>query len=458
MSQKNIIFKYVSLIFLFSLILSQVNFADTLIGISKDSNYYFNGQEYAPMRVYDVKSSDDAVKQLVLLRDLATLGYELKWLSESREIIVNSASPLNPVAVPKLNQGLEVKISDITTRIDTYELQTYTVNGMAMVDISQMPYTYFAHLPDSWARPYFYLLNAIKVRTDSNLIFTEKATVGNFSDSIRQTLSHYLPEKYTTGMLPQSIKVLKEDTDETKILTRELAAALTVEVLKVIDPSFSTVKADSRIFTDGASIDASMLDAMTTLYQANVLSTNLRGEIAPKKEITLQEAMVILAKSLMVYMKETPPYAVSTKKEDISEFEQIGGIYQVGRNRLPISLNNSGIRLSIYDVFLEESDEILSLVIDQDYVHMGGVYALEALYPQVFSATVIMSNGERIEKNMGRMVSYDYLGKGIFRTYLQIAPPIAEMNASSRLISKDEITKVILHGPQHFELAIDLIE
>lgn len=160
----------------------------------------------------------------------------------------------------------------------------------------------------------------------------------------------------------------------------------------------------------------------------------------------------------MVYRKETQPYAESPEKKDISEFEQIDGIYQVTRNSLPISFNKSGVRLAIYDVFLEESDEVLNLVIDQDYAHMGGVYALEALYPQVSSVTVILNNGEQIEKNMGRMVSYDYLGRGIFRTYLQIAPPVAEMNASSRVISKDEIVKVVLHGPKNIDVSIDLSE
>jgi len=216
MSQKNIILKYVALILFVSMLLSQVNFADTLMGISKVPNYYFNGQEYEPIRCYEVKNSGDAVKQLVLLRDLAQFGYELKWLSESRQIIVNPVSIIHKETVPKLNQGLEVKISDIITQIDTYDLQTYTVNGLAMVDIEQLPYTYFAHLPDSWARPYFYLLNAIKVRTDSNLTFTEKATVGNFIDYIRQALRHYLPELNMTEIMPQSIEMIIDGIDETQ--------------------------------------------------------------------------------------------------------------------------------------------------------------------------------------------------------------------------------------------------
>lgn len=409
-----------------------VSFGDTIKGVSDSPHYYFNGNEFEPITVYDVEDAEGNVQELILLRDLTQFGYSLKWESSSRTIeILHSTSVPMYQKPPEIRLNTKLVISDIKTKYyGDASIDTYIANGLSFIKLERLPYGYYDYLPAVWARPYYYALNASDYLYNDHSPLGNKITAETFSVTIANMLSNELPAFNRTeylskgksdyqGLIEKGI-FKGVSLNETSNLSREQIAVICNNLLDIL-------KIDYQRYTTHSS-----------LYEIN-----------PKAVVNTQEAIVILSK-MLEKVDIIEPFKVYPKERmNLTNLNYVGGRYEIDTFTKPLTISQVEPKLTVYDAFIKSNNGTITLVIDQDYAAMGGIYSNQTLSPQISEVDVVLKTGETIRKSMGRMPNYNYIGAGVYRTTIQINPPVQGMNESSKVINLDDIESIILRAPEN---------
>ena len=165
--------------------------------------------------------------------------------------------------------------------------------------------------------------------------------------------------------------------------------------------------------------------------------------------MSTQEAIVILSK-MLEKVDIIEPFKVYPKERmNLTNLNYVGGRYEIDTFTKPLTISQVEPKLTVYDAFIKSNNGTITLVIDQDYAAMGGIYSNQTLSPQISEVDVVLKTGETIRKSMGRMPNYNYIGAGVYRTTIQINPPVQGMNESSKVIHLDDIESIILRAPEN---------
>jgi len=172
-----------------------VSFGDTVKAVSDSPHYYFNGNEFEPITVYEVEDVEENIQELILLRDLTQFGYSLKWESSSRtiEILPSTSIPLHQNN-PEIKLNTKLVKSDIKTKYyDDVSIDTYIANGLSFIKLERLLYGCYDFLPAVCSRPYYYALNASGYLYNEHSPLGNKITAETFSVTIANLLSNELP-------------------------------------------------------------------------------------------------------------------------------------------------------------------------------------------------------------------------------------------------------------------------
>lgn len=396
-----------------------IGFGDTITGISDSPYYYFDGNEYEPITVYEVEDMDGYVNHLILLRDLSRLGYTLKWNAVDRTIEIIHALGLENSKSSAVTIGTQIMHSDIKAKYYDLELiDIYVANGMTFINIERLPYAYYNYLPDKWARPYINTMSAAGYFKSTQNAFNALITAGDLSVTLANILG---TESNTFDALVALGLFNGVAVQDTTYLTRDDLLIIEHNLLNLLEVDTNAVESNPN---------------------TNYLS--------------IQEAIVLLCKTLETYHVINPFEPYTEERMDLNDLNIVNGIYETNGFEKPLILSSSAPKLTLYNAFLKSANGVISLEIDQDYAPMGGIYSILTLHPQITQMDVVLKSGEIITKNMGRMPNYSYLGSGIFRTSIQINPPVQGMNESTVTIDLKSIDHLILHAPNNVLLKISM--
>ncbi|GAB6108918.1 hypothetical protein JCM19376_28740 [Fusibacter bizertensis] len=444
-----------------------IGFGDTVKGASSQPNYFFNGNEFEPIPVYEVVDMDGNSKDLILLRDLTHLGYALEWNSTSRTIDITHSTKEQNFQKTVIKKGTIVTLSDVKTHFYTDEaIDTYIANGLSFISLERLPYAYYDYLPDSWARPYIFSLNAKGYFHNDNKSFSEIITAEQLSPTIASVLSDNLASFKRTEYIKEGKSDFEGLTDAGVFsgfsissgasITRETMTRIGKNILDMLHVDYTMYSHIISDYSDRDSVSLAALASVDLFYNAGVLTVNAEDKLLPKNKVTAQEAGVILSKMLAKFgvMEAFVPY--TSERTDLASFKLVDGAYDITGFTKPITLSESEPKLTLYGVSFRTMKEVITIEIDQDYAPMGGIYAKQMLNPQIIQVDVVLKTGEVIQKRMGRMPNYNYIGSGIYRTSLQITPPVQGVDESSEYIQLDEIESIILHAPNEIALRIKM--
>ncbi len=409
-----------------------VSFGDIVKGVSDSPHYYFNGNEFEPITVYDVEDAEGNVQELILLRDLTQFGYSLKWESSSRTIeILHSTSVPMYQKPPEIRLNTKLIISDIKTKYyGDASIETYIANGLSFIKLERLPYGYYDYLPAVWARPYYYALNASGYLYNDHSPLGNKITAETFSVTIANLLSNELPAFNRTEYLS------KGKSDYQGLIEKGIFKGVSLNETSNLSREQIAV------------ICNNLLDILKIDYQGYTTHSSLY-EINPKAIVSTQEAIVILSK-MLEKVDIIEPFKVYPKERmNLTNLNYVGGRYEIDTFTKPLMISQVEPKLTVYDAFIKSNNGTITLVIDQDYAAMGGIYSNQTLSPQISEVDVILKTGEMIRKSMGRMPNYNYIGAGVYRTTIQINPPVQGMNESSKVIHLDDIESIILRAPEN---------
>lgn len=438
-----------------------VSFGDTIKGVSDSPHYYFNGNEFEPITVYDVEDAEGNVQELILLRDLTQFGYSLKWESSSRTIeILHSTSVPMYQKPPEIRLNTKLVISDIKTKYyGDASIDTYIANGLSFIKLERLPYGYYDYLPAVWARPYYYALNASDYLYNDHSPLGNKITAETFSVTIANMLSNELPAFNRTeylskgksdyqGLIEKGI-FKGVSLNETSNLSREQIAVICNNLLDILKIDYQRYTTHSSLYVDQSQVAVNAIKSIDLLLNLGVLTVNSKAEINPKAIVSTQEAIVILSK-MLEKVDIIEPFKVYPKERmNLTNLNFVGGRYEIDTFTKPLTISQVEPKLTVYDAFIKSNNGTITLVIDQDYAAMGGIYSNQTLSPQISEVDVVLKTGETIRKSMGRMPNYNYIGAGVYRTTIQLNPPVQGMNESSKVIHLDDIESIILRAPQN---------
>lgn len=442
-----------------------IGYGDTIKGTSNAPTYYFDGNDFKPITVYEVVDVDGNSKDLILLRDLTRFGYALNWDGTSRTIDIAHSTKEQNTQKTVIKNGMAVAMSDIKTNFYTDEsIDTYIANGLSFIPLEHLPYAYFDYLPDSWARPYIFSLNAKGYFYNDHKPYSEIVT----AEQLSTTIANILEDKLAPFKRSVYVKLGQSDFEGVRdagvfsgfsissgaSITRETMARIGMNILDLLQVDYTMYDEQPSDYIDRISVSAAALESVDLFYRAGILTSNAEGKLMPKNKVSAQEAGVIFSKMLEKFgqMEAVVPY--TSERTDLASLKLVDGAYEITGFTKPITLSNVEPKLTLYGVSFRSIKDVLTLEIDQDYAPMGGIYAKQTLYPQITQVDIILKSGEIIQKQMGRMPNFNYIGSGIYRTIIQVAPPVQGMNESSKYIQLDEIDSIIIHAPNDIALWI----
>jgi hypothetical protein len=440
-----------------------IGYGDTIKGTSNAPTYYFDGNDFEPITVYEVVDVDGNSKDLVLLRDLTRFGYALNWDSTSRTIDITHSTKEQIAQTTVIKKGMTVKLSDIKTNLYTDEsIDTYIANDLSFISLERLPYAYYDYLPDAWARPYIFSLNAKGYFYNDHKSFGEIVT----AEQLSTTIANILDDKLSAFKRAAYIKLGQSDFEGVRdagvfsgfsissgaSITRETMTRIGKNMLDMLQVDYTIYGDVTSGYADRENVSEAALESVDLFYNAGILTVNTDGNLMPKNKVSAQEAGVILSKMLEKFgqMDAIVPY--TGERADLSTFKLVDGAYEITGFTKPIILSDEEPKLTLYGVSLRSIKDVLTLEIDQDYASMGGIYAKQTLYPQITQVDIILKSGETIQKQMGKMPNFNYIGSGIYRTVIQVAPPVQGMNESSKYIQLNEIDSIIIHAPNDIAL------
>ena len=442
-----------------------ISFGDTIEGVGVKPRYYYNGNEFEPIKTYDVKDSQGNVHELVMLRELVQFGYSLKWDSVLRQINIVHNSTGDNIEVPEIKKGTQITLSDVRTQLyGLDQIETYLSNGLAFIPIYRLPYVYYDYLPDTWARPFLYALNLEGYYINFQQSFKEKITAEQLSTSIANILegeSNTFRRSYYSTKGLSDFEGLKEagmfsgvSLTSSSYISREEMAQIGINILDKLQVNYKNFVTEPNPYSDSTKISDRAVNSVNIFYNAGILSLNKHGEIMPLNKVSSQEAAVILAKLLEKFNLITPFRSYSEDRLALSDLKITEDVYEIDSFDKPIVISNIEPKLTLYNAFVKDQNGDLTLVLDQDYAPMGGIYSVLSLNPQITQADVVLKTGEKIRKQMGRMPNYRYIGMGVYRTLLQLQPPVQGINESSATFNLAEIDSIIIYAPRGVKLRL----
>ena len=443
------------------------SFGDSIVGVSSAPRYYYNEIDYEPITVYEMKDSQGNISEMVMLRELIRFGYTLNWDPVSRQINIEHGTNGVDSNVPLIKEGTQLALSDIKTQFyGLEEIDTYVTNGLSFVRLEQLQYAYYDYLPDLWARPFLYALNLEGYFVNSQRSYKEKITAEQLSASIANILegelSTFNRATYSSKGL-SDFEGLKEagifsgvSLSAMSLVSREEMAQIGKNILDKLHVDYVNYDVESFSYSDSSMVSASTLKSVNLFYNSGVLSVNTKGEILPLNKVSVQEAAVILAKLLEKFEVISPYKPYKEERLALSDLIFTEGVYEISSFEKPLTISRVEPKLTLYNAFIEEHKGVLILELDQDNAPMGGIYSNLTLNPQITHVDVVLKTGEKIRKQMGRMPNYRYIGSGVFRTSLQLNPPVQGMGESSRIFNLAEIESIVIYAPQGISLRLKI--
>lgn len=219
-------------------------------------------------------------------------------------------------------------------------------------------------------------------------------------------------------------------------------------ILDYLHIDYNTIDVATIAYADRASVGTNALNSVDLFFNADILTVNSKNEIMPKTLVSTQESIVILCRMLEKFNVIEPFKPYTKERLNLSDLKFESGYYEITALSKPLTLSTEEPKLTLYNAFIKTNNNVITLEIDQDYASMGSIYTNNALSPQITQVDVVLKTGEIIQKNMGRMPNYNYIGSGIYRTSIQLNPPVQGMNESTKVIKLNEIESIILHAPK----------